>query len=93
VIDFFLSRMASSNEPDSVSSERSDVPNAHEFYNNVQERGLGHRNESEIYYMRNFNNWIKSTLIGMLYSFECTVLLSNYLCCRRILDTHQKGTV
>lgn len=74
--------MANSTEPDSVSSELSDAPNAHGFYNNVQERGLKHRNQSKIYYMRNFNNWIKSTLIGMLDSFEYIALLLNHICCR-----------
>lgn len=51
----------------SESSERND---AHTFYNNTQEQGLDRRNESKIYYLRNFNNWIKSTLIGMLCQFE-----------------------
>jgi hypothetical protein len=62
--------MTSSTETEPVSSARSDVPNAHGFYNNTQERGLSQRNQSRIYHLRNFNNWIKSTLIGMSYSLK-----------------------
>ncbi|XP_057687913.1 mRNA cap guanine-N7 methyltransferase [Corythoichthys intestinalis] len=33
-------------------------------YNRIQEVGLAARSQSRIFYMRNFNNWIKSVLIG-----------------------------
>ncbi|XP_067834243.1 mRNA cap guanine-N7 methyltransferase [Heptranchias perlo] len=33
-------------------------------YNKLQESGLAVRSQSRIFYMRNFNNWIKSVLIG-----------------------------
>jgi len=33
-------------------------------YNKVEEKGKAARTESRIFYMRNFNNWIKSNLIG-----------------------------
>ena len=33
-------------------------------YNNLQEMGLRVRTQSRIFYLRNFNNWIKSVLIG-----------------------------
>ncbi|XP_059899936.1 mRNA cap guanine-N7 methyltransferase isoform X2 [Gadus macrocephalus] len=33
-------------------------------YNKLQETGLAARSQSRIYYMRNFNNWLKSVLIG-----------------------------
>lgn len=33
-------------------------------YNNLEEKGLAERSKSRIIYMRNFNNWIKSTLIN-----------------------------
>lgn len=33
-------------------------------YNAMEEIGLRERTKSRIFYMRNFNNWIKSTLIG-----------------------------
>lgn len=39
-----------------------DVVAAH--YNNVPETGLDERSKSRILYLRNFNNWIKSMLIG-----------------------------
>lgn len=32
-------------------------------YNSIEEKGLGHRNQSTILYLRNFNNWVKSMLI------------------------------
>ena len=33
-------------------------------YNALEEKGLSHRSQSRIVYMRNFNNWIKSMLIS-----------------------------
>ena len=33
-------------------------------YDNLPERGREQRSESRIYHMRNFNNWIKSSLIN-----------------------------
>ncbi|XP_035286719.1 mRNA cap guanine-N7 methyltransferase [Anguilla anguilla] len=33
-------------------------------YNTLQECGLAARSQSRIFYMRNFNNWLKSVLIG-----------------------------
>lgn len=33
-------------------------------YNELQEKGLAERSKSRIFYMRNFNNWIKSALIN-----------------------------
>ncbi|CAF2380957.1 unnamed protein product [Rotaria sp. Silwood2] len=49
--------MASSTEP-------SHSHDARTYYNTSQEHGLDQRNESKILHMRNFNNWIKSTLIN-----------------------------
>ena len=34
-----------------------------DHYNKLEEKGKEHRQESRIYYMRNFNNWTKSMLI------------------------------
>lgn len=62
--------MNNSNGTHSSSSTTSDAPDAHTFYNNPQERGLDERNESKIVRMRNFNNWIKSTLISRSCSSE-----------------------
>ncbi len=67
---FSLLRMTSSAETDLTSSASSDVCDAHTFYNNPQEHGLDRRNESKIVHMRNFNNWIKSTLISRSYFLE-----------------------
>ena len=33
-------------------------------YNELKEGGLEERTKSRIFYQRNFNNWIKSMLIG-----------------------------
>ena len=35
-----------------------------DHYNKLEEKGLGQRSKSRIFYMRNFNNWIKSMLIS-----------------------------
>ncbi|XP_008555901.1 mRNA cap guanine-N7 methyltransferase [Microplitis demolitor] len=35
-----------------------------EHYNAIPERGLTHRTQSRIFFMRNFNNWMKSMLIN-----------------------------
>lgn len=45
-----------------------------EHYNNIQEHGLAFRDKSPIFFMRNLNNWIKSTLIG-LYAAKITKYL------------------
>ena len=34
------------------------------FYNKLEEKGKESRQESRIYYMRNFNNWLKSMIIN-----------------------------
>ncbi|GAB0087257.1 mRNA cap guanine-N7 methyltransferase [Sergentomyia squamirostris] len=33
-------------------------------YNTLEEKGLAERNKSRIFYLRNFNNWIKSMLVN-----------------------------
>lgn len=38
--------------------------NVAQHYNAVPEIGLQKRTESRIFYLRNFNNWIKAMLIG-----------------------------
>ena len=45
-----------------------DVVAAH--YNNVPESGLDERNRSRILHLRNFNNWIKSMLIGKYDKYD-----------------------
>nr|XP_021185981.2 mRNA cap guanine-N7 methyltransferase [Helicoverpa armigera] len=51
-----------SNEPPKkISAEHSSVVAAH--YNHLEEKGLRERFNSPIYYLRNFNNWVKSVLI------------------------------
>lgn len=50
------------NKKANVSSEHTKMVASH--YNNLQEKGLYERSKSNIFYMRNFNNWIKSMLIN-----------------------------
>ncbi|XP_037048532.1 mRNA cap guanine-N7 methyltransferase [Bradysia coprophila] len=50
------------NKKANISSEHSKIVASH--YNNLQEKGLYERSKSNIFYMRNFNNWIKSMLIN-----------------------------
>lgn len=35
-------------------------------YNQIQEVGIVKRMDSRIFFMRNFNNWTKSMIIGMM---------------------------
>lgn len=53
-------------------------------YNGIPEKGLSERNKSRIVYMRNFNNWIKSMIIGE-YVEKCAVNSDNLnvldMCC------------
>ena len=79
--------MSSSTE---INLQTSDVSDAHTFYNNPQEHGLNQRNESKIVHMRNFNNWIKSTLISRPYHFEFIQLFDYELFYRSIFATNSK---
>ncbi|XP_074599847.1 RNA guanine-7 methyltransferase [Brevipalpus obovatus] len=40
-------------------------------YNSIQESGLERRRESRIFFMRNFNNWIKSSIIAQALNMIC----------------------
>jgi mRNA (guanine-N7-)-methyltransferase len=55
------------NSLDETNSTSSNINDPRTYYNNAQELGLQRRKESKIVYLRNFNNWIKSTMIGMYY--------------------------
>lgn len=53
-------------------------------YNKLEEKGLAERSKSRIFFMRNFNNWIKSTLINeFLTKTKSTLKLGEPL---RVLD-------
>lgn len=55
-----------------------------EHYNELKEKGLVERSKSRIYFMRNFNNWIKSILINeFLTKIKGTLKLGEPL---RVLD-------
>lgn len=55
--------MAESTVSDSTSqSTLADVVAEH--YNKIEETGVKARKESKIFHLRNFNNWIKSVVIG-----------------------------
>nr|XP_019563910.2 mRNA cap guanine-N7 methyltransferase [Aedes albopictus] len=57
-------------QPEHESGPREKVPRDNNatvvasHYNKLEERGLHERSKSRIFYMRNFNNWIKSILIN-----------------------------
>lgn len=63
---------ATSTEPTSVmqvkaANETKSVDNTHivaEHYNKLKDGGLQERTKSRIFYMRNFNNWLKSMVIS-----------------------------
>ncbi|XP_058812462.1 mRNA cap guanine-N7 methyltransferase [Topomyia yanbarensis] len=61
-------RAASDDSDDSHSNEKKHKSNhtavVATHYNQIEERGLQERTKSRIFYMRNFNNWIKSILIN-----------------------------
>lgn len=40
-------------------------------YNQLEEKGLENRKQSRIFYLRNFNNWVKSVLIGKKLQLCC----------------------
>ncbi|KAJ8726509.1 hypothetical protein PYW07_001207 [Mythimna separata] len=48
-------------EPPKKAKEHSSIVAEH--YNHLEEKGLSERFNSPIYYLRNFNNWVKSVLI------------------------------
>eukprot|EP00088_Acartia_fossae_P014760 TRINITY_DN1795_c0_g1_i2.p1 TRINITY_DN1795_c0_g1~~TRINITY_DN1795_c0_g1_i2.p1 ORF type:complete len:378 (-),score=82.01 TRINITY_DN1795_c0_g1_i2:174-1307(-) len=51
-------------EPEAEKRQKTEVGHiVASHYNKLEEKGIGHRKESRIYFMRNFNNWIKSMLI------------------------------
>lgn len=55
-----------------------------EHYNELKEKGLAERSQSRIFFMRNFNNWIKSVLINeFLTQIKGTLKLGDPL---RVLD-------
>ncbi|KAK2714982.1 hypothetical protein QYM36_009840 [Artemia franciscana] len=51
-------------EPVTVDAPNDYASTVANFYNNREEKGIESRTESQIFYMRNFNNWVKSVLIG-----------------------------
>ena len=48
-------------------------------YNEVPDAGLAVRTQSRIFYMRNFNNWIKSVLIGQMQYINSTILIPSIM--------------
>ena len=59
-----------------------------QHYNNLQETGLEERAKSRIFYLRNFNNWIKSQCIGkfQLYLHVNTAYVFELICLTRTIQ-------
>nr|XP_060630987.1 mRNA cap guanine-N7 methyltransferase [Anolis sagrei ordinatus] len=58
------SRKGEKRKRDSESEEKAHTEAVAAHYNKLEEVGLQQRSMSRIFYLRNFNNWIKSVLIG-----------------------------
>ncbi|KAL5466690.1 hypothetical protein EMCRGX_G030835 [Ephydatia muelleri] len=65
-------------EEGQISDEENQALKVTNFYNKLAEPNADRRNESPIYQMRNFNNWVKSILIRTYLPKRATVL---DLCC------------
>ena len=63
------SRMTSNQETPIAAIATSEKKDAHTFYNNAPAHDLKRRDQSQVLSLRNFNNWIKSTLISELSPF------------------------
>jgi hypothetical protein len=55
---------SSQDEKGNGSAEGSAVTKVASHYNAIEEIGIRERTKSRIFFLRNFNNWVKSTLIG-----------------------------
>lgn len=51
--------------PMASNTEIDNAKTVEQHYNNLKEGGLKERGQSRIFYMRNFNNWMKSQLISL----------------------------
>ncbi|CAH2231748.1 mRNA cap guanine-N7 methyltransferase [Pararge aegeria] len=67
--------------PAKCSSSHANVVAAH--YNHIEEKGLNERCNSPIFYLRNFNNWVKSVLIQ---EYTTKIREKDYHRALRVLD-------
>ena len=61
-----------------------EAPSAEAFYNSLKDQGLGKRQESRLLHLRNFQNWIKATLIQECCPRPCDAVLD--LACGKLGD-------
>lgn len=63
-IQYMLMRFSFRNWRSDMASAEGEVSEVANHYNTLEEKGLEARTQSRIFYLRNFNNWVKSMVIG-----------------------------
>ena len=70
VVSSVAESKTAANADDGKSESGSQSGKVAEHYNKLEEKGVEERKSSKIYFMRNFNNWVKTRLIGKSKTFH-----------------------